>query len=220
MEGIIIIDKPLGMTSHDVVKEVRKKFKMRRVGHAGTLDPLATGVLVILLGKCTKLFNQFVQFDKAYQATLLLGTVTDSADIHGKVLKKSCYDHITGGQINAAFQRFEGEIEQIPPMVSAIKFKGRKLYQLARKGIEVERSPRKILIKELRLKKIDIPEVDFYLECSKGTYVRQLAADIGDVLGCGACISKIQRTRVGSFPLKDAVSLEALDESHIRSWKI
>lgn len=218
-QGIIIIDKPDGMTSHDVVAKVRKKFNMRRVGHAGTLDPLATGVLVLLLGKATKLFATFVDFDKAYRATMVLGTKTHSADIEGKVLKQMPYEHITREEVEAAFQKFSGDIEQVPPMVSAVKVKGRKLYQLARRGLEVERKARQVRIGNLKIEKFAPPEVQFSLECSKGTYVRQLADDIGQMLGCGACITEIRRTKVGEFDIKDAVNLEELNESHIRDWQ-
>src|SRR3989304_6257703 len=185
MNGIVIVNKRSGMTSHDVVQEVRKKLGMRRVGHAGTLDPLATGVLIILLGKSTKLFDQFVKFDKAYRATLILGVTTTSADVQGEVLQKQSYEHITRKQIEEAFKNFVGEIDQVPPMVSAVKVGGVKLYQLARKGIEIERQPRKIRIDCLKLEDVSLPHVKFYLECSKGTYVRQLADDVGKMLGCG-----------------------------------
>jgi len=219
MEGIVIINKPDGITSHDVIKRVRKKFKIRRVGHAGTLDPIATGVLIVLLGKSTKLFSQFVNLNKAYKATLILGTSTNSADVQGQVIRRLPYDHVTQKQIEDAFEKFTGEIEQVPPMVSAIKVKGKKLYELARKGIVVKREPRKIRIDCLKLERMQAPEVRFYIECSKGTYVRQVAEDIGNVLGCGACIAKIERTKVGSFSIEDAVDIEDLNESHIRHWK-
>ena len=219
MEGIIVVNKPDGMTSHDVVARVRKKFNMRRVGHAGTLDPLATGVLVVLLGKATKLFNKFVAFDKAYRATLILGMATTSADIQGKVIERKTYDHITQKQVEDIFKNFVGNIEQIPPMVSAVKIAGRKLYQLARKGIEVERKPRQIRIDCLRIEEFNPPEVKFYLECSKGTYVRQLAEDAGKALGCGACICQIQRTKVGTFSIEEAVDIKDLKKSLILNWK-
>ncbi len=218
-EGIIVVDKPDGMTSHDVVARVRKIFKMRRVGHAGTLDPLATGVLVLLLGKATKLFSKFVAFDKAYCATMILGTETTSADTQGDIIQQRPYQHITRAAVEKVLENFIGEIEQIPPMVSAVKIKGRKLYQLARKGITVEREARQIRVDCLRIEQFDLPEIKFYLECSKGTYVRQLADDIGKILGCGACISQIRRTKVGLFSIEDAVNLEDLNESHIRNWK-
>ena len=219
MEGIIVVNKPGGITSHDVVARVRKKFKMKRVGHAGTLDPLATGVLVVLLGKATKLFPKFVTFDKAYRATLILGTATTSADVEGDVIEKKPYDHIERKQVEDVFENFIGEIEQVPPMVSAVKVAGRKLYQLARKGIEIERKARQIRIDCLTIEEFNLPEVKFYLECSKGTYVRQLAEDAGKALGCGACISQIQRTKVGTFSIDEAVNIEDLNESHIRNWQ-
>ena len=218
-EGIVIVNKPDGMTSHDVVMKVRKRFNIRRVGHAGTLDPLATGVLVILLGKATKMFRTFVDFDKAYRATLILGVTTSTADIQGKVIQRLPYDHVTQEQVERAFLNFGGDIEQVPPMVSAVKVKGRKLYQLAREGISIKRQPRKIRINCLILDAFNPPEVKFYLECSKGTYVRQLAEDIGKSLGCGACISQIQRTKVGGFHIEDAVTLKDLNEGHIRHWQ-
>ena len=217
-EGIVIINKPNGITSHDVVQKVRHKFKMRQVGHAGTLDPLATGVLIMLLGKSTKLFNKFVGFDKAYRATLVLGTSTTTADIQGDVVKKLPFDHITQTRLEEVFEKFSGETAQVPPMVSAIKIKGQKLYELARKGIQVERQARPIKIHRLQLIEFNPPFVKFYLECSKGTYVRQLAEDVGALLGCGACICQIERTKVGSFSIEEAVKIEDLNESHIRGW--
>lgn len=219
MEGILVINKPIGLTSHDVVEAVRRRFKMQQVGHAGTLDPLATGVLVVLLGKSTKLFNRFVDLDKAYRATLILGTSTDSADIQGKMTQQLPYAHITREQVIRAFQKFTGRIEQIPPMVSAVKVNGKKLYQLARRGIAIKRQARLIKIHCLELEVFDSPRVQFYLECSKGTYVRQLAEDVGKELGCGACIAQIERTKVGTLNINDAVAIEAMDEHHIRHWK-
>ena len=219
MEGIVVINKPHGLTSHDVVARLRRKFKIRQVGHAGTLDPMATGVLVVLLGKSTKLFNSFVGFDKAYRATMILGTVTNSADIYGEVLRTAPYSNITLQNIEKVFSQFQGEVDQVPPMVSAIKFQGKKLYELARKGITVERQPRKIIIHSLKIEDVKIPEIKFYLECSKGTYVRQLAEDIGEKLGCGACITQIERVKVGTFSLDEAVTIEDVNESHIRHWQ-
>jgi tRNA pseudouridine55 synthase len=219
MEGIAIINKPAGITSHDVVSRVRRIFNMRRVGHAGTLDPLATGVLVILLGKSTKLFDKFVAFDKAYAATLRLGTQTTSADITGTVIEQKPFEDITIDQIAETFQQFVGEGEQFPPMVSAVKFKGERLYKLARKGVTVERTARRIRIDALKLVEFRLPEVKFYLECSKGTYVRTLAEDVGQRLGCGACITQIERTKVGPFVIDDAVKLEDLNEGHVRNWR-
>ena len=219
LEGIVVLDKPTGMTSHDVVDKVRRKFNIRKVGHAGTLDPLATGVLVMLVGKATKLSNKFMEFDKAYNATIILGTKTTTADVEGDVVKKMPYDEITKAQVEQVLKEFEGEILQVPPMYSAIKVKGKKLYELARKGIEVERESRKIRIDKLELIEYSLPEIKIYVECSKGTYVRQLAEDIGEKLGSVACISQIERTKVGPCILENAVSLNDLSENNLKSWE-
>ena len=207
MEGIIVVDKPSGMTSHDVVSRVRRCLNMKRVGHAGTLDPLATGVLIILVGNATKLFDKFVGFDKAYLATMLLGRKTRSADIQGETLEERPFAGIGQEDVEKAFTRFTGDIEQIPPMVSAVKYKGERLYKIARKGVTVEREPRKIRIDVLKVIEFSSPLVKFCLDCSKGTYVRQVAEDVGEVLGCGACITEIRRTKVGPFVIGDAVKL-------------
>lgn len=217
-EGIVVINKPSGMTSHDVVSCVRRIFKMRRVGHAGTLDPLATGVLVILLGKSTKLFGKFEGFDKAYKATMIFGTRTTTADIQGKVVEQVPFEHLTRSQVENALKEFIGEVEQVPPMVSAVKRNGKRLYELARKGIEVAREARKIRIDKLQLIDFNLPKAQFYLECSKGTYVRKLAEDIAEKMGCVACIAQIERTIVGPFEINQAVRLEDLKEEHIRRW--
>ena len=219
MEGILVIDKPDGMTSHDVVAKVRRSLKVKKVGHAGTLDPMATGVLVCLVGKATKLFDQFVAFDKVYRATMILGLVTDSADTQGEVISKKEFHAVTQQQLEDVLQEFRGELEQVPPMYSAVKHKGKKLYELARQGIVVEREAKPIRIDELRIERFTPPEVDIYVACSKGTYIRQLAHDIGERLGCGACISRIQRVAVGKYTLDEAVTLEEIHESHIRNWE-
>jgi len=219
INGIINVDKPTGMTSHDVVNIVRRKLNMRRVGHAGTLDPLATGVLIVLIGKSTKLFDKFSSFDKAYEATLMLGVTTHTADIQGKVLRQMPYADITRGQVEDAFQKFVGEIDQVPPMVSAVKVNGKRLYQLARKGLEVAREPRRIKIDSLNLLNFSLPHVSFSVACSKGTYIRKLGEDIGELLGCGGCISQIKRTKVGPFGIETSIALELVDESHIRNWQ-
>jgi tRNA pseudouridine55 synthase len=217
-EGIAIIDKPSGMTSHDVVARVRRILKTRRVGHAGTLDPLATGVLVILVGKSTKLFDKFVAFDKAYQATMQLGLKTVSADIHGEELLRRPFEQVTRAMVEAAFKGFTGAIDQVPPMVSAVKHKGERLYKLARKGVAVERTARRIRIDRLEMTDFRSPFVEFMLECSKGTYVRQVAEDVGECLGCGACITQIRRTKVGPFSIDQAVALEGFHAGFLRDW--
>jgi len=219
MDGILIVDKPPLMTSFEVIEFVRKKLRIKKVGHSGTLDPLASGVLVILLGRATKLFKNFERLDKEYIATMRLGIETDTGDSGGKILRESSYENVTEEMVKCIFGEFLGEIYQVPPMVSAIKFKGKKLYELARKGIEIKRSPRKIKIEDLRLIGFALPQVEFYLRCSKGTYVRALASDIGERLGCFAHICKIKRTSIGPFRIEEAIPLEKLDASHIRDFK-
>ncbi len=218
MDGIIVVDKPSGMTSHDVVAIVRRRLRFKRVGHAGTLDPLATGVLVILVGKSTRLFDKFVAFDKAYDATLKLGVKTRSADIQGEVLLERPCEGVTRAMVEGSFRKFTGLIDQVPPMVSAVKHKGERLYKLARKGVEVERAPRQVRIDALQLLEFAPPFVKFNLACSKGTYVRQVADDVGEDLGCGACITEIRRTLVGPFTIKEAVRLDDVNATHIHHW--
>ncbi|MDE2215396.1 MAG: tRNA pseudouridine(55) synthase TruB [Candidatus Omnitrophica bacterium] len=218
LQGIALVNKPKGLTSHDVVGFVRRTFKMRRVGHAGTLDPMATGVLVILLGASTKLFDEFSAFDKSYRATLKLGLKTTTADITGQPLLERPYDGITEETVRRTFLQFTGDIEQKPPMVSAVKHQGQRLYRIARQGKTVAREARRVRIDELKILKCRLPDVEFFMSCSKGTYVRQLAEDVGEVLGCGACISQIERTKVGPFDIKDSVTLENLNENHIFKW--
>ena len=210
MDGILIVDKPQGMTSHDVVDFIRKKFGLKKVGHAGTLDPMATGVLVMLLGKCTKSSNSFLNDDKEYEATMTLGATSDTLDAWGKIEPHSGYGEIRGKDIKDTFAKFLGPIEQTPPSYSAVKFKGKKLYELARKGITVKVEPRRVIIKSLEISKIDKNEISFKVTCSKGTYVRQLSSDIGSALGCGAYLSKLCRTRSGNFRIDEAVKIEEL----------
>lgn len=215
-DGIILVDKPKGMTSHDVVDVVRRKLKTKKVGHAGTLDPLAEGLLIILVGRFTKAFTKFSGLDKEYEGILKLGETTLTGDSQGQIVKKADPSQIDEQKIGEAFSVFKGEIEQVPPMVSALRVKGRRLYDLARRGITVERPARKIKIHSLVITKIDIPYVEFRLKCSKGTYVRKLAEDIGSRLGCGAHMTKILRLGIGSFKLAEAVALDDINESHLQ----
>ena len=218
MDGILVIDKPQGLTSHDCVKKIRKRFGIRKVGHAGTLDPLATGILIMLLGKATRRFLDFSSFDKEYEATLILGTSTDTGDILGRIINTSPFEQINLEMLKDVFSRFKGEIEQIPPMFSALKYQGKRLYQLARRGIVVPLAPRKVFIHNLILTRYSSPEVDFRVKCSKGTYVRKLAEDLGNALGCGGCISRIRRITLGPFKIEEAVKLEEINENHLRQW--
>jgi len=210
MDGILVVDKPQGMTSHDVVALMRRRFGLKKVGHAGTLDPMATGVLVMLIGKFTKSSNSFISDDKEYDATLTLGSRSDTGDAWGKIEPSGVRVSFSDAEIETVFNRFTGEIEQRPPMYSAVKFKGKKLYELARKGLTVDVKPRKVVIKRLDISGIALPSVSFRVTCSKGTYIRQLCVDIGEALGCGGYLSRLIRTRSGAFTVDQAIPLEDL----------
>ncbi len=211
--GILLIDKPAGMTSHDVVDRLRRTFGWRKVGHAGTLDPLATGVLVLLVGRATKAQARFLNDDKAYRFRMRFGIETDTHDIDGEVVRRvETPFTVEEAALRAVLERFRGEIEQLPPMVSAIKHKGKPLYKYARRGQEIEREPRKVTISELELLAFDGREAQIALTCSKGTYVRTIAHDIGQALGVGACLTALRRTRSGVFTEADLQPFEAVCE--------
>jgi tRNA pseudouridine55 synthase len=209
VNGILVVDKAGGMTSHDVVAMVRKRFAFKKVGHAGTLDPAATGVLVLLIGRATKLSSRFINDDKEYAATMRLGERTDSGDAEGGIISRSGYD-LPEERVREAVHAFKGVIEQVPPMVSAKKVRGKKLYEMARRGITVRREPVKVEIREIEVIGIRLPDVEFRVTCSKGTYIRQLADDIGQELGCGAHLTALRRLRSGDFTLEKAVPAERL----------
>ena len=219
VHGILNINKPQGFTSRQVVDRVRRIFGMPKAGHAGTLDPDATGVLLVCLGNATKLFDSLQAGEKEYEGILTLGVTTDTMDASGKVIQTADVSSVTEEQIIAAFKQFEGEIEQIPPMFSAIKHKGRPLYKLARKGIKVERSPRIVTIHHLEVLEIHKPDITFRVCCSKGTYIRVLAADIGTTIGCGAYLSSLTRTRSGIFTLSDAISLDEIENCPEKAYQ-
>lgn len=210
MDNILIIDKPAGITSHDVVNFIRRKFSIKKVGHCGTLDPIATGVLVILLNGATKLSSNFSADDKEYLCTATLGVSTDTQDATGKIVKRAGIDDIGENNIRETALSFKGRQEQVPPMVSAKHHKGKRLYKLARKGIEVERRPQAIEIKDIEVLEVAKPDIRFKVVCTKGTYIRTLCHDIGEKLGCGAHMSALRRMRSGRFHIKDAVKLEEL----------
>ena len=211
--GIISIDKPQEWTSNDVVSKLRGVFHTRRIGHGGTLDPMATGVLPVFVGRATRGVEFFEHAQKTYEATLRLGLTTDTEDITGKVLTQA-QPHITRQELEAALPRFRGEILQVPPMYSALKVDGKKLYELARKGREVERKPRPITIHRLELTDFDGREAKLTVECSKGTYIRTLCKDIGEALGCGGCMAALRRTRAGEYTAAGSVPLEELLRRH------
>jgi tRNA pseudouridine55 synthase len=209
-DGILLVDKPTGWTSHDVVAKIRNHFKFSKVGHGGTLDPLATGLLVLLIGKGTKLSDRIMGGDKTYEGTIHLGVITNSQDRDGEVLEENDASHNTRQQVEAAIGNYLGDIEQIPPMVSAIKKDGVALYKLARKGKEIEREPRKIHVYSFEVTGFNNPFVDFCVKSTKGTYVRTLAHDLGNDLGVGASLHALRRTASGPLNLSKAHTLDEI----------
>ena len=212
INGILNIYKEKGYTSHDVVARLRGIFGQKKIGHTGTLDPDAEGVLPVCLGRATKVCDLLTDKDKTYQAVLLLGQVTDTQDTSGQVLEKHSTEDLTNEKVENVIRSFEGEYDQIPPMYSALKVNGKKLYELAREGKEVERKARRITIHEIRILEINLPEVKLEVTCSKGTYIRTLCHDIGNLLGTGGCMEELTRTKVGRFELKDSLKLEELSD--------
>lgn len=211
LNGIIIIDKEAGFTSHDVVAKMRGICRQKKIGHTGTLDPEATGVLPVCLGSGTRLCDMLTDKDKEYVAELLLGVETDTQDTTGQILKENPVD-CTEEEVTDAIMSFLGDYDQVPPMYSALKVDGKKLYELARAGKEIERKPRPVTILKLEILEMQLPVVKIRVACTKGTYIRTLCADIGEKLGCGGTMKSLRRTRVGSFPLEKAVTLSRLEE--------
>lgn len=209
--GILLVDKPQGPTSHDIVDVVRRHFGVRGVGHCGTLDPMATGLLVLLLGKATKLSERLMGEDKEYEGTLTLGKSTDSQDAQGATVAEKPVPALSDAQIVEAFEGFKGDLLQIPPMVSAKKIAGIPLYKLARKGKEVERKPRLVHIYRLDILRTELPEVDFRLLCTKGTYVRTICHDLGEKLSCGGHLSRLRRTASGQFRIEKSNTLAVIE---------
>ena len=212
MNGIVIVDKPEGWTSQDVVSKLRGVFKTRRIGHGGTLDPMATGVLPVFVGRGTRGVEFFEHAEKTYETLLRLGMTTDTEDITGTVLtQRDAF--VTGEMLEEVLPQFRGEILQVPPMYSALKVNGQKLYDLARKGKEVERQPRPITIHELTLLGMEAEGIRLRVRCSKGTYIRTLCKDIGQALGCGGCMAALRRVGAGEYTAQQAVPLQTLIES-------
>ena len=212
MNGIVIVDKPQGWTSQDVTARLRRVYATRRIGHGGTLDPMATGVLPVFVGRATRGVEFFEHAEKTYETVLLLGRTTDTQDVTGTVLAEKPV-HLSPADIEKVLPRFRGDILQVPPMYSALKVNGKKLYELARKGQEVERQPRPITVFELTNLDFDGTRLSLRVKCSKGTYIRTLCQDIGDALGCGGCMEALRRVRAGEYGIEDAVPLEQLLES-------
>lgn len=208
--GVLLIDKAPDMTSHDVVAIARRALNTKKIGHCGTLDPMATGLLMLVIGRATKIQDLLMSEDKEYQGTMTLGATTSTQDRQGEVLETREVPDFTAQQIDSAFASFTGDFDQIPPMVSAIKKDGVPLYKLARKGQTIEREPRPVSVMSYQVGRIELPEIDFTVNCSKGFYVRTYAHDIGEKLGCGGHLSALRRTRSGKFTLDRAVSVADL----------
>lgn len=211
LNGIISIYKEAGYTSHDVVAKMRGICRQKKIGHTGTLDPQATGVLPVCLGSGTKLCDMLTEKEKEYKAVMLLGVTTDTQDTTGQVLSEKTVT-VTEEQVEHACRSFLGKYQQVPPMYSALKVNGKKLYELAREGKEVERKAREVEILDLQILSVQLPRVEFLVRCTKGTYIRTLCADIGEKLGCGACMESLLRTKVGSFDLEHSVTLSQLED--------
>ena len=210
IDGVLLVDKAQGMTSHDVVAIARRALSTKKVGHCGTLDPLATGLLLITIGRGTKIQDLLMSEDKEYVGTIRLGEVTDSQDADGQVIEANSVPELTRREIEQAFDKFKGDFYQTPPMISAIKKNGVPLYKLARQGKEIEREPRFVRVYAQEIREIRLPEVDFLVVCSKGFYVRTYANDIGRELGCGAHLSALRRTKSGRFSVDNAIGIDEL----------
>jgi tRNA pseudouridine55 synthase len=205
---VLLINKPLEWTSFDVVRKIRNRIKIKKVGHAGTLDPLATGLLIICTGKFTKKINEYMAKEKEYTGTFILGATTPTYDLESEPRNFKQIDSLANEMIHDTTKRFIGEILQIPPAHSAIKVDGKRVYELARKGKDVKLEPRKILISQFEITGIKLPVISFKVVCSTGTYIRSLANDFGEALGCGAYLSSLCRTRIGEYKLEDAVGVD------------
>jgi tRNA pseudouridine55 synthase len=211
LEGILLVDKPADHTSHDVVARLRGKLRMKRIGHAGTLDPMATGLLIILVGKATRVSQYLISLDKEYEGTIELGKVTDTQDADGEVLETLPVPALAEADLRAAIQSFHGDQYQTPPMYSAIKIDGVPLYKSARKGEEIEREPRFIRVMSWELTRLALPRLDFRMRVTKGTYVRTLAHDLGRKLGCGAHLAALRRTATDKFHVTQALTLDQIN---------
>ncbi|MCA9507450.1 MAG: tRNA pseudouridine(55) synthase TruB [Myxococcales bacterium] len=215
MEGILLVDKPVGPSSFDVVRAVQRLSKQKRIGHAGTLDPLASGLLVICLGRYTKFASFLTNTSKVYESIFTLGKSTTTDDAEGEIIEEKSIGHLSESDINDALMSFKGKIEQAPPQFSAIKINGQRAYKMARDNQEFEITPRSVELFELVLMAINLPQISIGVHCSKGTYIRALARDLGEKLGTGAFASQIRRIKSGNYCIEDALSLNDLDEESI-----
>jgi tRNA pseudouridine55 synthase len=210
---VLLINKPLHWTSFDAVRKIRNLIRVKKVGHAGTLDPLATGLLIICTGKFTKKINEYMAREKEYTGSFTLGAITPTYDLESEPGNPQPYDHLVKDQLLAAAAQLTGEIMQVPPAHSAIKMDGKRVYELARKGKEVKMEPRRVVISEFEITGIDLPVIHFRVVCSTGTYIRSLANDFGRILGCGAYLSSLCRTRIGEFRLSEASTIDEFAHS-------
>ncbi len=216
--GILVIDKPAGQTSHDVVQAVRRAAELRRIGHAGTLDPMATGVLVLALGSATRVIDEVQAMPKVYRARLRLGETTDTYDREGEIVERRDSSGIQRQDVEAALESYRGEIEQVPPMYSALRHEGRRLYELAREGKEIEREPRRVRVDRLEITAWEAPELALEMQVSKGTYVRSIAHDLGQDLGVGAHLTSLERSAVGHFRVEESEPLTRVVEAFLEGW--
>jgi tRNA pseudouridine55 synthase len=212
IEGVLLVDKPKGLTSHDVVHRLRHTLQMKKIGHAGTLDPMATGLLVMLIGKATRISQYLMSVDKVYEGEATLGVTTDSQDAEGEIMETRPVPELSEAQVRAAMKTFLGDQYQTPPMHSAIKIGGVPLYKMARQGVEVEREPRFIRVASFELNTLAPPKLTFTLHCTKGTYVRTIAHDLGQKLGCGAHLSALRRTGSGKFTIAQCLPLDEIEK--------
>jgi len=213
VSGILLLDKPLGLSSNHALQRVKRLYDARKAGHTGSLDPLADGMLPICFGDATKISAFLLDADKYYWFRVKLGETTTTGDTEGEITQTRPVEGVTAAQIEQVLPRFLGEIDQLPPMYSALKHKGKRLYELAREGVEVEREPRKVTIHELELGEVNLPEFELRVHCSKGTYVRTLAEDIGEALGCGGHVTALRRTGVGPYTGHQMYSMEMLEQT-------
>lgn len=211
-EQVLLIDKPQHWTSFDVIRKLRNLLKIKKIGHAGTLDPLATGLLIVCTGKFTKKINDYMGMEKEYTGTITLGATTPTYDLESEPRDEKAFQHITKEEVEQTFQKFIGSILQVPPVHSAIKIDGQRVYKLAREGVEVKMQPRPITIYSFELTRFELPEIDFKAVCSTGTYIRSLANDVGEHLGCGGYLSMLRRTRIGAFVVEDSIPLGMAEE--------
>lgn len=210
----ILIDKPAGWSSFKVIRKIRDSIRVKKVGHAGTLDPMATGLLIVATGKKTKTISEFQSLPKTYKGTITLGKTSASMDLETEIISENSVANITEEDIYKVREEFSGIITQVPPMYSAVKFKGKNLYHLARKGKEVERKAREVEVSSFHILMIDLPNVNFEITCSKGTYIRVIASDFGDKLGCGGLLSSLRRIKIGDYSVEDALTVDEFTETY------